>query len=97
MDAADIERADWMEATDLKILAYFVTHEGEIYGPATVAKNIRKTNGDRYNQDYINHRLATLVDAGLLEKLDRGEYRISETGIEYAHAKITPDELTFER
>lgn len=96
MDAADIERAPWMEAADLKVLSYFYTREGEIFGPATVAKNIRRTDGKRYNGDYINHRLSTLVDAGLLEKLERGDYRISETGIAYVDGEIEPAKLDFE-
>ncbi|WP_440767480.1 hypothetical protein [Natronorubrum sp. DTA7] len=93
MDAADIERADWMAAVDLKILAYYYNRNPDIYGPSTVAKNIRRTDGDSYNGDYINQRMLTLADVDLLEKLERGEYRISETGIEYVDGEIGPDEL----
>jgi repressor of nif and glnA expression len=85
-----------MQAGDLKFLEYLEQHEGEILGPAMVAKNTRKTDDGDYNRDYVWRRLQDLVDAGLVDKVGRGEYTITDYGIEYLEGNVPPDELTLD-
>lgn len=92
----DAELADWMQAGDLTFLAYLYRHEGELFGPATIAKNTRKTNGEPYHRDYVGRRLRDLVEAGLVDKPARGEYTISELGKRYHERKVGPEDLDFD-
>lgn len=87
------ERPEWMEAGDLKFLDYLQKHEGELIGPATIAKNTQRTNGKPYNRDYVWRRIQDLVDAGLVEKVDRGEYTITELGIDFLEGDVDKADL----
>lgn len=82
-----------MQAGDLNFLAYLSRHEGERIGPAMIAKNTSRTDGKSYNRDYVWRRLQDLVESGLILKVGRGEYQISELGVDYLEGKVDVSEI----
>jgi len=82
-----------MQAGDLNFLEYLHRHEGEKLGPAMIAKNTTRTDGKSYNRSYVWRRLQDLLAAGLIDKIERGEYQISDKGIEYLNGNISVDEI----
>lgn len=81
--------ADWMAPMDDEILALFGSSE-LILTPAIVAVNLG------YSREEVNRRLRTLETNGLVERVERGKYRIEGRGERYLrgtlHARSRPDE-----
>jgi hypothetical protein len=68
--------ADWMVPLDDDILVLF--HRKDlVLTPAIVAYNL-----DRSREE-VNRRLSELADCGLVERVERGKYRITGVGVEY--------------
>ena len=66
---------DWMTKTDYRILSGLAdAEELPIQTPMTIAKNIGIT------RQYASQRLTALVERDLVEKIDDGYYRITDTG-----------------
>lgn len=68
--------ADWMVPLDDEILTLF-HHKGLVLTPAIVAYNL-----DRSREE-VNRRLTELSDCGLVERVERGKYRITAAGEQY--------------
>ncbi|MFB6188992.1 MAG: MarR family transcriptional regulator [Halapricum sp.] len=66
-----------MKAVDDRILEYLDSH-----GTAS-PQIIAESDDIFYNRDYIGRRLRQLTEAGLVEKVGRGVYRITGEGTEY--------------
>lgn len=69
--------AGWMKPIDDRLLEYL-----DEEGTAT-PKSIADDERISYDRQYIGVRLRTLLEAGLVEKVGRGVYRISGEGREY--------------
>jgi len=81
------EPAPWMQMPiDDRILEALAT-SGLVLSPSVIAFNIDKARSE------VNRRLSVLVDHGLVERVKRGYYRITETGEQYLAGDLDPDEL----
>lgn len=68
--------AEWMVPMDDEILTLFHTSD-LVLTPAIIAYNI-----DRSREE-VNRRLSELEDCGLVDRIERGKYRITDVGIRY--------------
>jgi len=79
-------RVEWMNQTDDRILA--LLEESElILSPAVMAKNLE------YSRSWVSERVGKLVEAGLVEQIDDGYYKISDLGTAYLAGELDADEL----
>lgn len=69
--------AEWMQRVDDRLLEYL-----ESEGTQT-PKSIADEWGYDYHRETLGRRLRLLTKAGLVEKVGRGVYRITETGVGY--------------
>ncbi|MFB6354091.1 MAG: helix-turn-helix domain-containing protein [Halobacteriales archaeon] len=68
--------ADWMTPMDDEILELF--HSTElVLTPAVIAHNLD------YTRESVNRRLRSLQEHGLVERVERGKYRLTELGAQY--------------
>ncbi|MDJ1433051.1 helix-turn-helix domain-containing protein [Halostagnicola sp. A-GB9-2] len=76
----------WMQnPTDERILE--VLNTGLELGPTTIARNI-----DRHRTG-VNRRLSTLVEYGLVSRVDEGYYEISDLGEQYLAGDLDAADL----
>lgn len=75
------ETSDWMAPMDDQILELFHTSD-LVLTPAIIAYNIE------YSREEVNRRLSELEEHGLVERVERGKYRITELGEEYLHGRL---------
>ena len=89
-DPAQIRRpADWMTPMDDAILELF--HSSElVLTPAIIALNI-----DRSREE-VNRRLTALEEHGLVERVERGKYRMTGLGERYLRGELHVALLTAE-
>lgn len=85
-------RVSWFVPADPMILEYLTTEPATgnqriIQSPTAIAANIP------YSAAHIRDRLAVLLEGGLVEKTDRGYYRLTDTGAELMAGDIVPEEL----
>lgn len=67
---------EWMAPMDDVILELFHTTD-LVLTPSIIAYNTG------YSREEVNRRLGDLTDRGLMERVDRGKYRITELGRQY--------------
>ena len=79
-------RVEWMNQTDDRILE-LLDESGLILSPAVIAVNLE------YNRSSISRRISKLVDAGLVETINEGYYRITDLGRDYLVGEIDVKEL----
>ena len=60
---------------------------GLVLSPAVIALNIDKSRSE------VNRRLSELVDIGLVERVKRGYYEITDAGEQYLPGDLDPDEF----
>lgn len=60
---------------------------GMILSPSVIAINIDKSRGE------VNRRLSDLVDHGLVDRVKRGYYEITDTGEAYLAGEIDASQL----
>lgn len=58
----------------------------------TLSPRVIAENTD-YSGNYINKRIRRLADAGLVERMDEGLYRISELGQDYLAGDLDAEDL----
>jgi len=75
-----------MNQTDDRILD-LLEESGLILSPAVMAKNLD------YSRSWVSERTGKLVEAGLVEQVDDGYYRISDRGHAYLAGDLDADEL----
>lgn len=80
------EPSDWMVPMDDQILTLFHTSD-LVLTPTLIAYNID------YSREEVNRRLSELADHGLVERVERGKYRISPLGEEYLHGRAHESRL----
>lgn len=71
---------------DDRILEALAT-SGLVLSPSVIAFNIDKSRSE------VNRRLSALVEHGLVERVKRGYYKITELGEQYLAGEIDPDSL----
>lgn len=82
--------AEWMVPMDDAILQLF--HSSDlILTPAIIATNID------YSREEVNRRLTTLNEHGLVDRVDRGKYRITALGEQYLAGRLHRELLTADR
>lgn len=78
--------AEWMTPMDDDILELF--HSSDlVLTPSIIAYNIE------YSREEVNRRLSELESHDVVERVDRGKYRITEVGEEYLAGRSPPGEL----
>ena len=60
---------------------------GLVLSPSVIALNIDKSRSE------VNRRLSELVDIGLVKRVKRGYYEITDAGERYLSGDLDPDEL----
>ncbi len=80
------QRPDWMSPTDDLILQTLADSD-LVLTPAVLAYNLD------ISRDHVNRRLSKFVEAGLVNRPDRGYYILSETGEQYLTGDLDASEL----
>lgn len=80
-------RVEWMTRADDYILEFFEDTE-IVATPHVVSANID------YSRQYVNRRIRTLSENGLLENTGNGLYRITDRGRAYLAGEVDADELS---
>lgn len=73
--------ADWMVPMDDRILSLFRTAD-LVLSPAIVAYNLG------HSREEVNRRLSEMREYGLIERVDRGKYRMTSTGEAYLQGEV---------
>ncbi len=85
-------RVDWMVAADPEILRYLANARDAYGNPAEeTPKTMGRNTG--YSRKHCGNRARVLVEHDLVEKTDRGVYRITERGEKAVEGEIPPEEL----
>lgn len=78
--------ADWMRPMDDRILEALQSC-GLVLSPSIIAFNIEKS------REAVTRRLAELTTHGLVERVERGKYRITDDGEQYLAGTLDVSEL----
>lgn len=79
-------RIDWMTQADERVLEFL--HEKDIVAsPTVIAANID------YTAEYISRRCRKLADAGLLQRVDPSNYRLTDLGRDFIDGDVDADEI----
>lgn len=79
-------RVEWMTQGDERILE-FLRDKDIVASPSVIAVNIDYTN------EYISRRCRVLEDAGLLQRVDASNYRLTDLGVDFLDGDIDGEEL----
>jgi repressor of nif and glnA expression len=82
-------RVEWMTQADERILE-FLQEKDIVASPSVIAANID------YTGEYISRRCNKLEDAGLLQRVDASNYRITELGVQFLAGETDPAEFRLE-
>nr|WP_205849529.1 helix-turn-helix domain-containing protein [Natronorubrum bangense] len=75
-----------MTQADERVLEFL--HEKDIVAtPTVIAANID------YTSEYISRRCRKLTDAGLLQRVDASNYRLTDLGCRFLDGNIDADEI----
>ena len=75
-----------MTQADERVLEFL--HEKDIVAsPSVIAANID------YTQEYLSRRCRKLTDAGLLQRVDASNYRVTDLGERFLDGDVDVDEL----
>ena len=78
--------ADWMRPMDDRILEALQTC-GLVLSPSIIGYNIGNT------REAVGRRLSGLSEYGLVERVDRGKYEITDLGEQYLDGELDVSEL----
>jgi len=79
-------RIEWMTQADERILE-FLQEKDIVASPSVIAANIDYTN------EYISRRCRQLAEAGLLQRIDSSNYRLTSVGERFLSGDIDSDEI----
>ncbi|OYR80253.1 MarR family transcriptional regulator [Halorubrum sp. E3] len=82
-------RVEWMNQTDDRVLE-LLAESDLILTPAVIAKNLE------YTRNWVSRRIGRLEDAGLVEPVDSGYYRITDRGRAYLAGELDTEDLEVE-
>lgn len=80
-------RVEWMTQADERVLE-FLQEKDIVASPSVIAANID------YTGEYISRRCRKLTDAGLLQRVDASNYRLTELGEEFLSGNVSADDIT---
>ena len=82
-------RVEWMTQADERVLEFL--HEKDIVAsPSVIAANID------YTGEYISRRCRKLTDAGLLQRVDASNYRLTDLGEQFLEGEIDAEDIQLE-
>lgn len=85
----DTDEQDWLTEMDKEIIE--ILGRDLVLSPSIIAYNIDRS------REGVGNRLSTLQAGGLVEKVERGKYQLSDKGKEalqvFGHPEEFPDEL----
>ena len=79
-------RVDWMTQADERVLE-FLYEKDIVASPSVIAANID------YTQEYLSRRCRRLTDAGLLQRVDASNYRVTDFGEQYLEGEVDAEDL----
>lgn len=79
MSESDDDVPDWLTDMDLEILD--VLGSNLILSPSIIAENIDRS------REGVSNRLSALNAGGMVDKIDRGKYKITAAGLEVTDSK----------
>ncbi|WP_411967882.1 MarR family transcriptional regulator [Haloferax sp. YSSS75] len=79
-------RVDWMSKADERVLE-FLQEKDIIASPSVIAANID------YTGEYISRRCRKLAEAGLLQRVDASNYRLTSLGDRFLEGEVESGEL----
>lgn len=79
-----------MTQADERVLE-FLHEKNIIASPSVIAANID------YTQEYISRRCRKLTDAGLLQRADASNYRLTDLGERFLAGEVDADNLTLDK
>lgn len=82
-------RVEWMTQADERILEFLLEKE-IVASPSVIGANID------YTGEYISRRCRKLTDAGLLQRADASNYRLTELGERFLEGEIKAEEIQLE-
>lgn len=80
------KRANWMTQLDDEILELLDSSE-LVLSPSIIAFNINRS------REGVADRIAMLTDYGLVEKVERGKYQITQEGKQYLQCELDVSKL----
>ncbi|WP_434531175.1 winged-helix domain-containing protein [Haloarcula sp. NS06] len=80
-------RIEWMTQADERILE-FLQEKDIVASPSVIAANID------YTGEYISRRCRKLEDAGLLQRVDASNYRLTNLGYRFLTGEVDATEIT---
>lgn len=83
------QRAGWMTPLDDEILELMDSAD-IVLSPSIIAYNIERS------REGVAHRLSQLTKYKMIEKVERGKYRIREEGREYLAGQLDAEDLELE-
>jgi len=78
---------EWMQLPSDERILEILHSSGIVLSPAVINKNLD------ISREHITRRLSVLVDYGLVIRVDRGYYEISDLGVEYLEGTLDADAL----
>ena len=80
------KRGEWMKPTDDQILEV-LGDSGLVLTPTIVAFNAG------FDRSHVNKRLSAFVEKGLVRRVERGKYEITDDGLGYLAGDVDASEL----
>ncbi|WP_128479002.1 MarR family transcriptional regulator [Halorussus pelagicus] len=81
-----VERVPWMSPIDYEILEFY-DHHDILLTPKVIAVNID------YDRQYTSKRCRALAEAGLLQQIDKGLYKLSNKGRQFLAGDLDVSKL----
>jgi len=78
---------EWMQLPSDERILEILHSSGIVLSPAVIDKNLN------ISREHISRRLSVLVDYGLVIRVERGYYEISDLGVEYLEGTLDADAL----
>jgi len=79
---------EWMQVPIDERILEALDSSDMILSPAVISKNIDKS------RDEVNRRLSELTEHVLVDRVERGYYRINDTGRAYLRGDLDDEELS---
>lgn len=79
-------RVEWMTQADERLLE-FLYEKDIVASPSVIAANID------YTGEYLSRRCQKLANAGLIQRVDASNYRLTELGERFLDGNVEAEEL----
>lgn len=83
---------DWLQPSDRYILEFMTNCDSGYNGPAKLTPKVIGLN-TTVSRKHAGARCRVLADKGLVDKIDRGVYRITELGEQFVRGELEPEQL----